>query len=164
MRARVDESDVVQETFQEATRRISDFLDQRPMPFGLWLRRIAYDRLVMEQRRHIRAARRSVVREALVSDESSINVFSMLPAGGSTPSRRIRLAEMAEMLRTVLGSLSETDREVVLLRMTENMPFADIGLLLKCTEASARKRFDRALDRLYEALVALGWTDHDQAG
>jgi RNA polymerase sigma-70 factor (ECF subfamily) len=164
LRARVDEADIVQEAFVEAARRFPDFLRDRPMPLRLWLLQIARDRLVMEQRKHIRAARRSVVREVLISDESSVRLSSLMPAAGSTPSRRVRRAETADKVREALGLLDDTDREIVLSRMMDDMSFADIGLLFGCLEASARKRFSRALDRLYDALVSLGWSDHDRAG
>src|SRR5437016_6286851 len=39
MRARVDASDVVQETQMEVFRRLDDFLQRQPMPFRLWLRK-----------------------------------------------------------------------------------------------------------------------------
>ena len=42
----------------EAIRRLDDFMQHRPMPFRLWLRQIAYDRLVMLRRYHVGAARR----------------------------------------------------------------------------------------------------------
>ena len=44
LRSRVDPSDVVQEAHLEAFRRLSTYLHERPMPFRLWLRQIAYDR------------------------------------------------------------------------------------------------------------------------
>ena len=61
--ARVDASDVVQETLAEADRRMSDYLRERPLPFYPWLRRLALDRLAVQHRFHVRAARRSVRRE-----------------------------------------------------------------------------------------------------
>jgi RNA polymerase sigma-70 factor (ECF subfamily) len=42
LRARIDASDVVQETFLEAVRRLPDYLARQPMPFHLWLRQTAY--------------------------------------------------------------------------------------------------------------------------
>src|SRR5262249_45629528 len=42
MRGRVDASDVVQETQLEVYRRLEDFLDRRPMPFHVWLRKTAH--------------------------------------------------------------------------------------------------------------------------
>src|SRR5262249_31623567 len=52
LRARVDPSDVVQEAQMEAVRRLDGYLSDAPLPFRLWLRRIAQDRLLMLRRRH----------------------------------------------------------------------------------------------------------------
>jgi RNA polymerase sigma-70 factor (ECF subfamily) len=45
--ARVDPSDIVQEAPADATVHLSDDLRDRPMPFYVWLRRLAWERLVM---------------------------------------------------------------------------------------------------------------------
>src|SRR5262249_1262272 len=60
LRGRVDPSDVVQETQLEVFRRLPDFLERRPMPFHIWLRKTAYQRLLMARRQHVEAAQRSV--------------------------------------------------------------------------------------------------------
>src|SRR5262245_39565819 len=61
--ARLDPSDVVQETLAEADRRLDDYLRERSLPFYPWLRRLAGEKLADQHRRHVRAARRSVTRE-----------------------------------------------------------------------------------------------------
>src|SRR5262245_12623602 len=61
--ARVDPSDVVQETLAEADRKLSRYLRDRPLPFYAWLRRIARERLVKLHRRHLTAEKRSARRE-----------------------------------------------------------------------------------------------------
>src|SRR5215468_4449054 len=71
LRRRVDPSDVVQEAQLEALRRLPDYLRRRPMPFRLWLRKIAHERLLMLQRRHLGARRRTVGREVQLPDQSS---------------------------------------------------------------------------------------------
>src|SRR5262245_19985208 len=63
LRARADPSDVVQETHLEIVRRMDDFLSNRPMPFRLWLRKKAMERLLNLRRDHLTRARRSVARE-----------------------------------------------------------------------------------------------------
>src|SRR5271156_6478042 len=70
MRARIDASDVVQEAQLEAFRRIGDFLERRPMAFRLWLRKTAYERLLMLERFHRHAAGRTVDREVGLPDKS----------------------------------------------------------------------------------------------
>ena len=56
IRQRVDVSDVIQDVLIEANRRLQDYLQNPGMPFHLWLRHIAKDRI-------IDAAKRSVDRE-----------------------------------------------------------------------------------------------------
>src|SRR5262249_9004167 len=50
LRARVDPSDVVQEAQLEAVRRVDGYLERPVLPFRLWLRQIAFDRLLMARR------------------------------------------------------------------------------------------------------------------
>src|SRR5689334_14504464 len=45
LRSRLDPSDLVQETQMEAFRLLPDYLQGEPMPFHLWLRCTAYNRL-----------------------------------------------------------------------------------------------------------------------
>ena len=63
IRRRVDVSDVVQDVLIEANRRLQDYLNNPAMPFHLWLRHIARDRIIDAHRRHHGAAKRNVDRE-----------------------------------------------------------------------------------------------------
>src|SRR3954470_10293252 len=72
--ARIDPSDVVQETLFEASRRLDDFLAKRPLPFSAWLRQLPSERLIDTHRRHVMSQKRSVSRErevAMPADASS---------------------------------------------------------------------------------------------
>src|SRR5215468_3071557 len=71
VRARLDPSDVVQEAQLEVARRMDEFLERRPMPFHLWVRKTAYERLLNHHRAHRASARRSVRREVRLPDRSS---------------------------------------------------------------------------------------------
>src|SRR5687768_5572566 len=63
LRGRVDEADVVQDTFLEAGRRIQEYLELPTMPFFLWLRFIANQRLQALCREHLGVRKRDVRRE-----------------------------------------------------------------------------------------------------
>jgi RNA polymerase sigma-70 factor (ECF subfamily) len=155
LRGRVDPSDVVQETQMEIVRRMDDFMTQRPMPFRLWLRKKAYERLLNLRRDHGRQ-RRSVQREVPWPERSSMLLARPMLSSGASPSKALEARELAERVSAVVGQLADADREILLLRHAEELPFDEIACLLDITPATARKRFGRALIRLQRALTDAG--------
>jgi RNA polymerase sigma-70 factor (ECF subfamily) len=151
VRARVDPSDVVQEAQLEAFIRLADFLRRRPMPFPVWLRKTAYERL-LKARRHHGAARRSVRREVTMPDQSSLLLARQLLAQEPGPVQQACQEELAGQVREALAALPEIDREVLLMRHVEELPYETIGHVLGLEPATARKRYGRALLRLRKAL------------
>src|SRR5262249_20408312 len=87
VRARLGPSDVGQEAQLEVARRMDASLARRPMPFHLWVRKTAYQRLLNAQRDHRRRARRSVDREVALPERSSLLLARPLLGGGPTPSQ-----------------------------------------------------------------------------
>jgi RNA polymerase sigma-70 factor (ECF subfamily) len=151
VRARVDPSDVVQETQLEALHRLPDFLEREPMPFRVWLRKTAYERLLKVQRHHA-AARRAVGREAVLPQRSSMLLARHFLAAGPSPSQQLANQEIARRVRDALSQLAETDREILLMRNVEELPYEEIGCLVDLSAAAARKRYGRALLRLQKIL------------
>jgi RNA polymerase sigma-70 factor (ECF subfamily) len=150
--ARLDPSDVVQEVLAAADRRLDAYLEERPLPFYPWLRQLAWDRLVHEHRRHVRAGRRSITRE---EDESLglpggsvLRLADRLLASGVCPSEAARQQELRERVRAALDELPEADREVLVLRYLEQLTAQEVGAVLGVSEAAAKKRALRALQRL----------------
>src|SRR5262249_24810900 len=121
LRSRVDPSDVVQEAQLEATRRLDGYLSEPPMPFPLWLRQIAYDRLLVLRRRHVEAERRAVERDVHLPDRSSLGLAQQLLAAGPGPGEHMVRREFARRVREALDRLSEADREIVVLRNFEGL-------------------------------------------
>ena len=64
---RVDVSDVVQDVMIEASGRLDKYLDDPVMAFHLWLRQIAWDRIIDTYRRHRVSAKRNMDREQPMS-------------------------------------------------------------------------------------------------
>ena len=155
LRARLDASDVVQETQIEALRLLPDYVRRRPMPFRLWLRKTAYQRLLMLRRKHVNAARRSVGREVPLPDRSSLLLAQRLIAPSDSPSAHLHREELAERMRQALAQLSQADREVLLMRHYEDMSYDEMGCILGVEPASARKRTGRALVRLHKILTQM---------
>jgi RNA polymerase sigma-70 factor (ECF subfamily) len=159
LRPRVDPSDIVQEAQIEAVRRLDAYLAQTPMPFRLWLRQLAHDRLLMMRRRHLNAARRAVRQEVALPERSSLLLAQQFFAGGSTPSQKLDREDLARRVRQAVAQLPDTDREVLLMRTFEGLSFEEVGYLLEIDAAAARKRHGRALLRLHKILSAKGLTE-----
>jgi RNA polymerase sigma-70 factor (ECF subfamily) len=155
VRARVDPSDVVQETQMEVVRRMGDFLNRRPMPFHLWARKTAHEHLLRVRRDHRQRARRSVDREIACPDPSSLLLARPFVDRRASPSSHLAGKEQAERVSRAVGELSEADREILLLRDADGLAYDEIGCLLEVEPAAARKRYGRALIRLQKVL-----TDH----
>jgi RNA polymerase sigma-70 factor (ECF subfamily) len=153
LRARVDPSDVVQEAQLDAFRRLRDFLDRRPMPFRLWLRRTVRERLLKVQRRHLDAGRRDAGRDVPLPEHSSLLLAGRLLAAGSTPSQRLDRADAARRVREAVATLPEADREVLLMRNFEGLSNQEVAYLLGLDPATASKRHGRALLRLRQVLL-----------
>jgi RNA polymerase sigma-70 factor (ECF subfamily) len=152
LRARVEPSDVAQEAEIEAFRRLDGYLRDAPLPFRLWLRRLAQDRLLMLRRRHHTAGRRAVTREAALPDESSLAFARQLLASGTSPSARLAASELAHRVREAVAQLPDADREIVLLRNFEGLSNQEVAQLLEIQPATASQRYGRALLRLRKLL------------
>jgi RNA polymerase sigma-70 factor (ECF subfamily) len=145
--ARVDPSDVVQETLADANRKLPDYLDRRPLPFYPWLRRLALERIIRLHRRHVRAGKRSVTRE-------QPGTAAIPPAAADGPPTACVRNEVCRRVRTALDRLTAVDREVLVLRHFEQLPVRDVAERLGLTEGAVKVRHLRALRRLTDQLTA----------
>ena len=159
LQARVTESDVIQESFLEATKRIAEFVDQSETPFYPWLRFLTLQQLALHHRRHLRVQARAVGREAdrkelRLSGSGSEYLAAELAGQFSTPSTRAIRAERVNRLRQALASLEPIDREILMLRHFEQLGNAEIAKVLSIKESTASTRYARALVRLKDAFGA----------
>jgi RNA polymerase sigma-70 factor (ECF subfamily) len=155
--ARIDASDVLQETYLEAARRLPADLANPPLPFDLWLHWLAREQVVMCHRRHLGADKRAAAREvAPLPADSSAQLVSGFVGRGPSPSQDAVAAELAERLRQALQQLSDEERDLILRRHFEQLSNREVAQLLQITGAAAGKRYLRALERLREVLVGLG--------
>jgi RNA polymerase sigma-70 factor (ECF subfamily) len=155
--ARIDASDVLQETYLEAFRRLPVYLERENMPFYLWLRWIAREKTIALYRRHFGAEKRAIDNEIpLLPADTSARFVSGILGGAPTPSEELAKAEMAGHLRAALGSLEQHDREIILWRHFEQLSIRETAELLNISAAAAAKKYIRALARLRNLLVSAG--------
>lgn len=155
--ARLDVSDLLQETYLEAVRRLPAYLDRPTLPFDLWLRWIAREKVIAAHRRHLLADKRAVGREVgPLPLDSSAQFVDALAGRGPTPSQAMAAVEAAERLRMALEQLDDDEREIILWRHFEQLGNREIAQLLRISDAAANKRYIRALQRLRGLLLSLG--------
>ena len=152
--ARIDPSDVVQEALATASRQLSEYLRAPPLPFYLWLRRIAWNRLVDLYRRHVVRASRSVAREEPLglSNDSAFQLADQLLATGLEPVHKLIQQELRARVRATLAKLGQLDQEILVLRHLELLSTRECAAALEISEAAAKKRYVRALARLRRLL------------
>jgi len=159
--ARLDPSDVVQETMADAARRLPDYLRERPLPFYQWLFRLAADRLAWTHRDHVASTVRGIAREERIGGSEDGNVTrarwaDRLTADETTPGRRMIRDERRLLLIGALERMDEDDREILRLRYLDPLAFDEIAAVLHIGLSAAKMRHLRALERLRGLLEELG--------
>ena len=157
---RVSESDVLQDTYVRAAQRIESYLDKPDMPFFVWLRLEANQRLHEIHRQHFGAEKRDIRREVNLSQKPSASQTSLalaahLVAQMTSASQIIERAEQINKLERTLNEMNELDREVIALRHFEELSNLETAKILDIEPAAASKRYIRALKRLKEIMDSL---------
>ena len=155
---RVDASDVVQDVLLEASQRLSDYIRDPRLPFGVWLRQLAQDRIIDLHRRHRVARRRSLDREQqagpVLGDKSSLELAAQLRDPELTPAAATLRKELHERFVEAIDRLEDEDREILLMRHFEQLTNSETAELLGVSQPAAGMRHLRALRRLREVLGA----------
>jgi RNA polymerase sigma-70 factor (ECF subfamily) len=159
LRGRVSSSDVLQEAYIDALKRLPHYQALPGVPFFVWLRWVAIQRLVDVHRQHLGAQVRSVGKEVRLGHgdliEASSEKMAELMGDLTSPSQAAQRNENLAGLRGALDRLDPIDREVLALRHFEEMNNHEVAGLLGIQPAAASKRYVRALERLKEALERL---------
>src|SRR4029077_20067882 len=162
---RVDASDVVQDVLLEASQRLNDYIKDPKLPFGLWLRQMAQDRIIDLHRRHRVARRRSLDREQqagpALGDKSSLELAAQLRDPELTPAAATLRKELHERFVEAIDRLEDEDPEIPPLRAFEQLTNTETAELLGLSQPAASMRHLRALRRLREVL---GETAQDESG
>jgi RNA polymerase sigma-70 factor (ECF subfamily) len=154
---RVDVSDVVQDVMIEASGRLEKYLDDPVMAFHLWLRQIAWDRIIDTYRRHRVSAKRNMDREQPMvapagADHSTMELAVQLCDPGMTPAAAATARELATRVEAVIQQLDEQDRDIILMRHYEHLSNVEIAKVLGLNPPAASMRYLRAIRRLRELM------------
>jgi RNA polymerase sigma-70 factor (ECF subfamily) len=160
LQGRIDPSDVLQEAHLEAWTRLAEYLRNPTMPFFLWLRFLAAQKLVTLHRHHLGRQMRDAGREialyrGALPEASSAALATQLLGHDTQPSEAAVRIELKLRLQEALNQMDATDREVLALRHFEQLSRAETAAVLGLRESAVSKRYIRALGRLKDILAAM---------
>jgi RNA polymerase sigma-70 factor, ECF subfamily len=160
LQGRIDESDILQEAFLEASKRLPEYLAKKPLPFFLWLRHITGEKLIDAHRRHLGAKIRDAGQEVSLHRgpmpaASSASLAAQLLGHLTSPSQAAIKAETRLRVQELLNSMDPLDREILTLRHFEQLSNPEVAQTLGLNESTASSRYLRALKRLKDELSHL---------
>ncbi|MFO0912932.1 MAG: sigma-70 family RNA polymerase sigma factor [Pirellulales bacterium] len=157
VRRRMDASDILQEVFVDAYRRLDEYRQTNGWPVFLWLRFLASQKVAEMHRKHLRTEARSVYSEVslhlggLSRQQSSEMIRQLMDAIVSPRSHLIRQEQNAHLMQAI-DRLTNTDREVIILRHFEQLTNREVAQLLEISENGASSRYVRAIHRLRQLI------------
>jgi RNA polymerase sigma-70 factor, ECF subfamily len=157
LQGRVDDSDVLQEAYFEAARKLPEYAADPHLPVFLWLRHLTGLKLAEVHRRHLGAQLRDADREVTLyrgglPAVNSVSLAAQLLGKLTTPSQAAIKAETRLYVQEALNSMDPLDREVLALKHFEQLSTSEIAEVLGLSKAGAGSRYLRALKRLKEVL------------
>ena len=157
LQGRVDASDVIQDTFIEASRALDAFLENPTMPVFIWLRQLAGEKLIQAHRNHLGAQKRAAGREQQsyggAPAATSQSLAIQLAANMTSPSQAAQKKEAKDQLMAALENMDEMDREILTLRHFEHLSSRETADVVGMSYEAVKKRYVRALDKLQKILV-----------
>src|SRR5438067_2556335 len=139
LQGRIDASDVIQEAYVDAARKLDDYLREPKLPLFLWLRLVVGERLMKLHRQHLGAQMRDAGREVSLYREalptaSSAALAAQLLGKHTSPTQAAVRAERLLRLQEAVNRLDPLDREVLSLRHFEQLSRAETARVLGIEE------------------------------
>lgn len=157
MQAKVDASDLVQQTLLEAHRDFARFEGRTEAEWLAWLRRILSHNAGDFIRRFRGSAKRQVNREVAIQrpgDESQVGGAPEPQAMVDSPSQALIRQEAELRVADALAELPADYQEVIMLRNLQRLEFNEVARLMGRSRPAVQMLWMRALKRLQEVVGA----------
>lgn len=156
LQAKVDASDVAQQSLLEAHRGFDRFAGETPAEWLAWLKQIVAHNALDAAKHHRGTAKRDAGREVplAVHADASGGWHEQPVDPASSPSGRAIRWEQELLLAAALESLAEDHREVLFLRNIERLPFEEVARRMGRSSGACRMLWMRAIAGLRNVLPA----------
>jgi RNA polymerase sigma-70 factor, ECF subfamily len=160
--AKLDASDVVQDTFLDAHRYFENFQGESVTQFTAWLRTVMAGVMANTMRRYLGTKARDIRLEKQLAadlDNSAAMLSELLVASISSPSQNIMRDEQTLQLAQAMSNLSSDYQSVLTLRHIEGLTFPQIASRLNRSVDSVEKLWLRAIVQLRKSFTPQEQTD-----
>lgn len=147
LQRRVDESDIVQQTYTQVIQNFAEFAGRSPEQFLAWLLQI-HDNNLIDFVRHHKAQKRAIDRETPQS-----RMDQKLPAEATTPSQHLARGERKLLLNDAIALLPDDQREAISLRHLQELSIPEIAENMQRTEAAIGGLLKRGMKALKTILA-----------
>lgn len=145
-----DAADMTQEAFLKAWRSLSSF--QFESSFSTWLYRLTTNTCLDYLRSLKRRPQCSLTVEDDDGEEQVLDVTDEAP----TPEEALLSAEERSQLVHALSQLEASQRQIITLRVVNDLSYAEIAEILDVKEGTVKSRLARARDNLRKKLLQIG--------
>jgi RNA polymerase sigma-70 factor (ECF subfamily) len=155
LRAKVDASDLVQETLLEAFRDFQRFGGNSEQEWLAWLKRILAHNAADFIRRYRGTAKRQARREVPIRrpQDSTLAPGAAEPAAPcATPSQEFLRIDDGLRVTAALAELPPDYQEVIVLRNLQRLPFNEVAERMERSRPAVQMLWMRAIKKLQEAM------------
>ncbi|MDX1967206.1 MAG: sigma-70 family RNA polymerase sigma factor [Planctomycetaceae bacterium] len=154
LQAKVDASDLVQQSLLEAHRGFDGFAGDTPQEWLGWLKQIVAHNAADVIKHYRGAEKRDVGKELpLVSPDTGIDQWDLTPADPSPSPSQIAIGLERELiLADALEQLPEDYREILILRSLQRLSFDEVANRMGRSRGACQMLWMRAVERLREML------------
>lgn len=150
VRAKLDASDIVQQTLSEAAAKFEQFVGMAPHELEGWLRAGLLNN-VRDCQRRFGTRRRAISREVSLDADAALQ--RKLPSNLPSPSSRILKEEHRQIVDQAMARLPAEYGEVLALRHRESLSFDEIARRMDRSANAVRKLWARAVTKLRDELL-----------
>lgn len=152
--ARLDASDIVQETYLRACQGLDNYLRNPQVPPMVWIRQLGKQLVAETHRKQFREVR-SPCRELDWQMHEHGDFMQLISESSDSIRSTIARQELVQRVQENIGALSELDREVIIMRHMEGLELQEIADSLEISREAAKKRYQRAIQRFRQLLQHL---------
>lgn len=145
-----DAADLTQEAFLKAWRSLGSF--QFEAAFSTWLYRLASNTCLD----YLRSVKRRPQVSLTVEDADSETQTMDLPDTAPLPEDAVIAKEEGELLSKAMLKLDEQQRQILTLRVVNDLSYAQIAEILQIKEGTVKSRLARSRDALRKILLRTG--------